>query len=247
MYQKAQEEFEKYMKSYDLGNKLIAFKYRHTYKVVELMEELAKRLNLSNEEIELSKVIGLLHDIGRFEQVKRADLLDDIKTNINHAEEAINYLFTDNHIRDFIEIDKYDVIIKNAISNHNKLGIEKMDSKSEIFSKMIRDMDKVDIYRVTAIELERSFNASEVTEEVLRVFSDMKTIPIPITKTPSDKVLVELGFIFDINFEESFDILDEIDNLHLYISMVNVDEHSEKLWKKITDMCYEKLREGIIC
>ena len=49
MYEKAQLAFENYMKNYDLTNPLISLKYKHTYKVVELMSEL--QLTKSEESI----------------------------------------------------------------------------------------------------------------------------------------------------------------------------------------------------
>ena len=48
----------------------IKLKVVHTYGVIEKSEYIGKELNLSNEQIELSKLIALLHDIGRFEQRK---------------------------------------------------------------------------------------------------------------------------------------------------------------------------------
>ena len=37
------------------------------------MEEICRRMALSPEDTELAKIIALLHDIGRFEQLKRFD------------------------------------------------------------------------------------------------------------------------------------------------------------------------------
>ena len=49
----------------------INYKYHHSYRVRDNMILLAKNLNLPPEDIKLASVIGLLHDIGRFEQYKR--------------------------------------------------------------------------------------------------------------------------------------------------------------------------------
>ena len=65
------QEFDNYVKTFDMNNKDINYKYRHSYRVYKLCEQLAKKLGLSNEEIVLASVIGLLHDIGRFEQLKQ--------------------------------------------------------------------------------------------------------------------------------------------------------------------------------
>ena len=76
---KAQESFKEYLKDYDLNNGSIQLKIRHTYEVVKKSEYIAKGLNLDKENIELAKVIALLHDIGRFEQIKEISDFNDKK------------------------------------------------------------------------------------------------------------------------------------------------------------------------
>ena len=45
-----EKAFEEYISNYDMNVKQIRYKYHHSYKVEGLMEELAKRLNLNDEE-----------------------------------------------------------------------------------------------------------------------------------------------------------------------------------------------------
>lgn len=246
MFEKAKLEFDKYISNYDMKNNDISLKYHHSLAVSELMGELAFRLNLTKEQIELARVIGLLHDIGRFEQIKEFNSQVDSKT-IDHADESVKYLFDNKHIRDFIEEKKYDKIIKTAIKNHNKYKIPSTIKDEEVllFTKMIRDMDKVDIYKQVSINYEREFNASEVTRKVLKDFKNEKLIDLKFRKTKTDATLAQLAFIFDINFNESFDILVSTDNFDLYLSMVEVEEHSEKLWNKIKELCFDKINRGV--
>lgn len=242
----ATKAFDKYVSSYDMKDKNVIHKYKHTYKVVELMEELANRLELDEEKIKLAKLIGLLHDIGRFEQLKKFSSYDDY-TTFDHADSSCCYLFEEGHIRDFIETDKYDVVIENAVRNHNKkfIDVANMDQESLLFSKMIRDMDKVDIYRGIAVDYETSFDAKEVSKEVLELFSKGEIIDRRLVKSESDEVLVDMAFVFDFNFEESFDILVETDNFDLYLGAIKVSEDSEKLWRKVREVCFDKINRGI--
>ena len=62
MYEKAQLAFENYMKNYDLTNPLISLKYKHTYKVVELMSELSFRLNLNKEDMILDGLLDYMEN-----------------------------------------------------------------------------------------------------------------------------------------------------------------------------------------
>ena len=153
MKKKSELAFDKYISNYDKSVKQIRFKYFHSYRVEKLMKKLAIALGLSKEEVKIAELIGLLHDIGRFEQIKKYGDCSDVKTGIDHADESCIYLFDNNHIRDFIEDDKYDSIIEDAIKYHNKIKIDdSIVGKNLLFSKMIRDMDKVDIYRVLSEE-----------------------------------------------------------------------------------------------
>ena len=244
MVEKVIEAFNKYTSNYDKKVMEINLKYNHSFSVMELMGELAFRLDLDKEKIELARVIGLLHDIGRFEQFKKYNSFSD--KNVDHADVGADYLFKDGHIRDFIDDDKYDSIIECAIRNHNKLEISNDLSSDELlFTKMIRDMDKVDIYKQDAINYSFQFNASEVTSEVLMDLKEEKNVDIKKRKTKSDATLVVLSFIFDMNFNESYDILVETDNFDLFLSTIEVSEDSENLFKKVKEICFDKINRGM--
>lgn len=243
MFNKVCKEFDKYVSNYDLKTKEISLKYHHSYAVSNLMGELAKSLDLNKEDMELAKIIGLLHDIGRFEQWKKYQSFSD--NNVDHADESCNYLFKDNHIREFISDNSFDLIIENAIRYHNKLEIPELDDRSSLFAKMIRDMDKIDIYKQCAINYNYTFDSEEVNPEVLEYFYKEKTVPQSLRKTKSDSIIIMLCFIYDINFEESFDILVDTDNFDLFLSVINVKTGSEKLWKEIRKLCYDKINRGL--
>ena len=159
---KAQKEFKDYLNNYDLNDGKIQLKVRHTYGVVSLSEYIAKKLNLSEEDVELAKLIALLHDIARFEQTKKFGDFRDYK-NVDHADLAIKILFENNLIRNFIEVNTYDSIILKAIKNHNKLQIEDgLNERELLHAKIIRDADKTDNFRVTANDrFEDMFNSSK--------------------------------------------------------------------------------------
>lgn len=244
MLEKAQEQFKKYISNYDMSIMEISLKYYHSLTVSDLMGELAFRLDLYKEKIELAKVIGLLHDIGRFEQFTKYNTFDDKVSN--HAKESINYLFKENHIRDFIDDDKYDSIIEKAILYHNDYELSKdLTDEELLYSKMIRDMDKVDIYKQLAVHYNYEFKAEDVSPEVLKLFKNEKTVLNDIIKTNSERVIKYLSFIFDINYDESFDILVSSDNFDLFLSVIEVSSDSEKLFKKLKELAFDKINRGV--
>ena len=88
-------------------------------------EEVQKQYpNLSEEEQKLAYIIGILHDIGRFRQIKLYNTYSDQKSKISHAKLGTEILFDENKIYDFIDVRDYDSIIKTAILNHSILKIE---------------------------------------------------------------------------------------------------------------------------
>lgn len=239
------EVFKKYTEKFNLSEKEINLNQGHSIAVMELMGELAFRLELSDEEIKLARLIGLLHDVGRFLQWEKYKTFSDHKS-VDHAEIGADYLFKEGHIRDYIDDDKYDVIIEKAIKNHNKFEIEDgLDEKELLFAKMIRDMDKIDIYKQVAIKYEPKFDVKEINPKILEDFKNEKCISYSDVISASDGTINELSYIFNIYFNESFDMLVETDNFDLYLSVVEVSEDSEKLWQKIREICFDKINRGV--
>ena len=109
----AKQTFKEYIKNYNPEDEKIKLKIAHIERVSQIAKKLAEDLKLSQEDIELAELIGLLHDIGRFEQVKRFHTFVD-KDSVNHGELGVKILFENSLIRHFIEDDKYDEIIKLA-------------------------------------------------------------------------------------------------------------------------------------
>ena len=207
---KAKYEFSKYVKNYDMQNKRIENKYFHSFRVMEEAEKIAKSLNLSEEDIELAKLIGLLHDIGRFEQAKVYNNFRDDKT-IDHGDLGVKILQKENYIRNFIKEEKYDKIIYKAIQNHNKYKIEQgLKDKELLHAKIIRDADKLDIFYegseifwTTKEEIEK-INKSDITINVWEMFSQRKIVDRTITLTPADGIINFISFIYDINFNYTY-------------------------------------------
>lgn len=244
-YQIVEEPFVTYAKQYEAIDKRVMQKMRHSFEVASLAEKLASSLYWKEEEIILAKVIGLLHDIGRFEQLKRIKSFDD--TLFDHADYAIDYLFKKNmHIKDFIGTRVYDDIIRCAIYYHNKLEIPKKDPITNKFMRLIRDCDKIGIYYALATNYDLVFDG-KLTSGVLELFESGKMIPNELCHTKSDSIIRTLAFLNDFNYEESFDLLQETDYLGIYLGSIEIKENQEELWNQIKRKVYEKLDGGITC
>ena len=237
-------QFNEYVNGYDHDVEQILLKHEHSYQVMKYMEMLARSLALEEDDIKLAKTIGLLHDIGRFEQMRKFSSFSD--KNQDHADESCNYLFQKGHIRDFGIDEKYDDIIECAIRNNNKYELPVgLTKEQELFAKMIRDMDKVDIYNQIKKHYHFTFKEDEISQEGLTIFKSGKSIPKEVVKSNTDKVLIYLGFLFDIYFEESFKILIEEKSFDKFLTCVEVMPGSECLWDELVSICYKKIKGGI--
>ena len=122
------EAFDKYVSKYDMNNKKIKIKYFHSYRVMSLSKKYATLLNWNKHDIELASVIGLLHDIGRFEQQRIYHTFDDSKS-IDHAHYGVQELFEKGYIKYFWNNPKDYEIIKFAIENHTNMKLLKLTIK----------------------------------------------------------------------------------------------------------------------
>ena len=204
----AEKEFKEYTSQFKVADQKVNVKIKHTYGVVKIAEYISRGLNLSDEDIELAKLIGLLHDIGRFEQAVKYDNFEDYNT-MDHAEFGVKLLFEDGLIRKFVEDNQYDTIIKKAIANHNKFEIEKgLNERELLHAKIIRDADKTDNFIVKQYQDfytlfksdEETVSKEKITDDVWKEFLAEKTIVSSHRKTNMDKWLSHLAWIYDYNF-----------------------------------------------
>lgn len=85
-------KFAAYVSQYDLNDDKVKLKVEHTYRVADISEKIAKSLKMDDKDIELAWLLGMFHDIGRFEQLRRyGTFYDDI--SVNHAALSADILF----------------------------------------------------------------------------------------------------------------------------------------------------------
>ncbi len=75
--EKAKKILKKYIEKYDIENSRIQIKANHIYRVAENSKKIAQNIGLKEEDVKLAELIGLLHDIGRFEQIKKYNTFAD--------------------------------------------------------------------------------------------------------------------------------------------------------------------------
>ena len=156
--------FGEYAAAYDPADPKIALKVEHTYRVAELAEGIARDEGLAADDIDLAWLCGLLHDIGRFEQVRRYGTFSDAKS-VSHAALGVQVLIDEGHLRDFVDVDETDDgaaptgaqgvetgefpdFVVTVVGTHSDYRLpEGLDGRTRMFCDIVRDADKVDILK----------------------------------------------------------------------------------------------------
>ena len=230
--EKAKDAFKEYVKNYDPEDKQVKLKIEHIERVSQLAKNMAEELKLSEEDIALAEIIGLLHDIGRFEQIRIYHTFVD-KKSINHGEFGAKVLFEDGLIRKFIKTEEFDEIIKLAIINHNKGRIQEgLTERQMLHAKLIRDADKTDIFYLLITGEEKilwetdNMNNEIVTNEIYREFIENKHINYKNIETSGDILVAHFAYIYDLYFKPALKIFKKekyIDRLYNRFNFTNKD------------------------
>ncbi len=203
--------FAAYVKEYDVNDEKVRLKIEHTYKVAALCREIAKSEKLPPGDVDLAWLIGLLHDIGRFEQLRRFGTFMDA-CSIDHASFGADLLFKGGLIREFIADQTWDTTIEHAIRTHSMYRLpSEFDDRTLLFCNIIRDADKVDIMRVNVeTPLEEIYNVTtdelrrdDISEKVLESFFEEHATLHAYCRKAMDFLAAHISLVYELVFPYS--------------------------------------------
>ncbi len=214
------EALLKYASSYDLTDQRVRLKISHMQRVQRISRFVARKIGLSDELIEVASVIGLLHDIGRFYQIKNFGTFNDHES-IDHAEASNIVLFAEGHLEEFVGVEmarRYGEVIKKAIYYHNKIALPsnaKEFTEVELtMAKLIRDADKIDIFKLlldtdfsVVFQLKDGADPTAITPEIEEAFYKKALIDYRLRNSYVDDCITKIAYVFDFHFSVSRKIL----------------------------------------
>lgn len=229
--------FAEYVRNYDPSDEKIKLKIDHTYRVAGMCQRIAESLGLSEPDVDIAWLLGMLHDIGRFEQIRRFGTFNDAQS-VDHAEFGADLLFKEGLIRKFAEgyyeecelahsgNEEAEQIIKNnehhnkdtgllemAIRQHNKYRVkEDLTERQRMFCDILRDADKVDIFKVNAdIPMEIIYDVTTeelkngvITKAVLESFYKKETVLKSVRRSAVDHIVGHISLLFELVYKESY-------------------------------------------
>lgn len=213
--------FSIYVESFKYGNqdlrKNIILKEEHTYRVVQEIKSLAESLGLQEGEKRFAELTALLHDIGRFEQYARYQTFNDSKSE-NHADLGITILKRYgilNHLKETTQD-----FIYRVIQYHNRANLPEHESETCLFfSKLLRDADKLDIWKVVIDHYYREDgqhdpvlelglpHTSGISEKIYQDLMNHRIAKMENMQNLNDFKLLQMGWVFDINFKPAFQLI----------------------------------------
>ncbi|PKL48571.1 MAG: hypothetical protein CVV42_08850 [Candidatus Riflebacteria bacterium HGW-Riflebacteria-2] len=219
----------------------IDLKRDHTLRVCRASQEIGHDLNLSQNDLRLAEIAALFHDIGRFEQFSRHRTFSD-KRSFNHAAFGVGVLLKDN-VLSRLGIYEQELIIK-CISNHNKLILpDENDESVCLHSRLLRDADKLDIWWVVTdyysqratgninpgLELDQP-DTPGISPAVFESIMNGETVLFANLKNLNDFKLLQVGWVFDVNFAPTLRRLKERGYLDIIRSYLPASDEVEELF-----------------
>ncbi|NQT72013.1 MAG: HD domain-containing protein [Chloroflexi bacterium] len=191
----------------------IVLKEDHTKRVCQEMLYIGENLDLTKSDLQLAEVMALFHDVGRFEQYARYGTFAD-RVSVNHAEFGVQILKEKQTLNNLGNEDQE--LIFRAIAYHNRQFLPKDESERCLyFSKLLRDADKLDIWKVFT---DSYIDGANLSKAVIHGLQDTSGISDTLyndlirgnvanyadAKNLNDFKLLQTGWVYDVNFIPTF-------------------------------------------
>lgn len=199
----------------DRGN--MELKVRHTLEVCRNAGQVARGEGFSPAEAALAEAAALLHDVGRFPQYSRWRTFDD-GASANHGELGAVVLREGGLLGSFPARERE--LLLNVVRCHNAFGVPAFeDPLALLVVRLVRDADKLDIWRVMAEHYESPAeerspavvlelpDAPGCSEKAVANILAGKLVPLSALGTINDLRLMQLSWVYDLNFRTSFGLL----------------------------------------
>lgn len=236
-------------------NANIELKDKHSRTVCQEMAWLTDQLGLSDNQKRIAEAVGLLHDVGRFKQFREYRTYSDARS-CNHSALGVEVICAE-RILDGID-ERERLFIEAAVRCHGDKELpEGLDGETLLYCRLIRDADKIDIYRVIteyyqqylkdpakfSLELEvpdepwysRQFiehllKGERINYEKLRTFNDIK--------------LLMLSWVYDVNFTPTLERIRQRGFLQKVIDFLPANEDIERVKRKVFEYIDLRIAEG---
>ena len=237
-------------------NTHVRMKQEHTRRTCEEILVLAGQLALDDRQKQIAEVVALFHDVGRFPQFAQYRTFNDTRS-IDHSHLGVEILRREG-VLDVLRREERQWV-ETAIEHHGRKSLPaNLTGQALLFSKLIRDVDKLDIYQVV-IRLYRQYRADpggfpwelelpdepRYSAEVYEAVMNGRPVEYPMLHTLNDMMLCKLGWVYDMNFAASLARLREQGSLEQILAFLPPTPEIERLGEKILGYVDARVHQGV--
>jgi len=254
MHRKQLERFIGWFDSYVAGfygddayvNANLKLKEDHTKRVRREINDLTDQLDLGENDRLLAETVAIFHDVGRFRQFVEYRTYCDPRS-INHNLLAVEIL-RQNNILDILQEGERKIIATAVELHGTKKLVDDLRAEVALHAKLIRDADKLDIYYVS-LKYQKEYRANPVkfmletefpneprcTEKVFLSVINGELVDYADLHTLNDFRLMQLGWVFDVNFIPTFERIRQRGYLEETCTYLTCTDKIEKVKKVVLD------------
>jgi hypothetical protein len=200
-------------------NEAVRLKEEHTERVCKEIVMLGGALNLPAQDILLAETMALFHDLGRFKQYATYGTFQDARSE-NHAALGLRELARDRVLSVCSDAERS--LITKAIGYHNVRAVPTdEDERTLFFSRLLRDADKLDIWRVFIDYYDGGYRQANSTivwglpnhpicsPKILNALRRQEMADTRHMVSLNDYKLLQISWVFDVNFAPTFGAVHE--------------------------------------
>jgi hypothetical protein len=221
-------------------------KKEHTERVCAEIVDLGRQLGLGPEQLRLAEITALFHDLGRFEQYARYGTFADSRS-VNHAQLGVEIL-RDKKVLAGLE-DGLRGLVLRTIAWHNRAALPaEVDATCLFFARLLRDADKLDIWRVVTDYYRQDNPAPNAALEMGlpdtpgvsdAVAADLlagRIVDLRQVQNLNDLKLLQVGWVYDLNFPPSFQRLRDKGYLDIIRASLPETETVIRIFNAVTSL-----------
>ncbi|MEN6575123.1 MAG: HD domain-containing protein [Phycisphaerales bacterium] len=233
-------------------NMHLRLKQEHTRRTCGEILHLAGRLALEENQTRVAEAVALLHDVGRFPQFATYRTYNDLRS-VNHCCLGVEVLRQERVLETLEPGERQ--WIETAVACHGRKSLPAgLDGPALLFLKLIRDADKLDIYRIVADVYRRhredpagfSFEIElpdepRITPEVLDAILAGRLIEHASLRTLNDMRVCQIGWVYDLNFTASLERLQAGGWLKELFDYLPRNDQTEHVRRKVLEYVESRL------
>jgi hypothetical protein len=231
---------------------LAKLKLEHSFYVASDCREVATELGWDAQDIITAETLGLFHDVGRYPQLAKYCTFSD-PDSINHGECGYQTVLEHNVFASIGERDR--IRILDGIRYHNARILPDLSADSLPFVKLVRDADKLDIYRIISdavrnktieahpeITLDIDINGAPNPKAIEQI-RNKEIVSYVNIKSLVDFGLTELSWVYDINYPQTMKKIHDRNIFPIIAETLPDTPECNEIVAEVTDFMLQRIEE----